>query len=90
MGGELMSLRGDGREECGTRSGRFRPDAGPCAGDGFAGGSGHEVRACEALLFNSGEFGFTKLVGVDYGGYAPKRKGFWIRNWGIRSTAPLR
>ena len=27
-------------------------------------------------FFNSGEFGFTKLVGVDYGGYAPEEKGF--------------
>ena len=27
-------------------------------------------------FFNSGEFGFTKLVGVDYGSYAPEEKGF--------------
>ena len=77
MGGELMSLRGDGREGSVVLE---------VAGFGLTLGRAPETDSQADLVmrsgrvklyfFNSGEFGFTKLVGVDYGGYAPEEKGF--------------
>ena len=77
MGGELITLRGDGREGSVVLE---------VAGFGLTLGRAPETDSQADLVmrsgrvklyfFNSGEFGFTKLVGVDYGGYAPEEKGF--------------
>ena len=77
MGGDLMTLRGDGREGSVVLE---------VAGFGLTLGRAPEADSQADLVmrservklyfFNSGEFGFTKLVGVDYGGYAPEEKGF--------------
>ena len=77
MGGELMSLRGEGRQDSKVLE---------VAGFGLTLGRAPETDSQADLVmrsgrvklyfFNSGEFGFTKLVGVDYGGYAPEEKGF--------------
>ena len=77
MGGDLMTLRGDGREGSVVLE---------VAGFGLTLGRAPETDSQADLVmksgrvklyfFNSGEFGFTKLVGVDYGSYAPEEKGF--------------
>ena len=103
MGGELMTLRGDGREGSVVLE---------VAGFGLTLGRAPETDSQADLVmrsgrvklyfFNSGEFGFTLVESmstkyptrvattVATAAMPPKRKGFWIRNWGIRSTAPLR
>lgn len=77
MGGDLMSLRGDDREGSVVLE---------VAGFGLTLGRAPEADSEADLVmksgrvklyfFNSGEFGFTKLVGVDYSGYAPEEQGF--------------
>ncbi|MCD8275496.1 MAG: hypothetical protein LUC96_11040 [Alistipes sp.] len=77
VGSDLMTLRGGGRE------GNMVLEV---AGFGLTLGRAPETDSDADLVikygrvklyfFNSGEFGFTKLVGVDYGGYAPEEKGF--------------
>lgn len=77
MGGDLMALRGDGHE------GNVVLEV---AGFGLTLGRAPETDSdadmvvksgrVKLYFFNSGEFGFTKLVGVDYSGYAPEEKGF--------------
>lgn len=76
MGSELMALRGADRE------GNVVLEV---AGFGITLGRAPEQDDADVVtksgrvklyLFNSGEFGFTKLVGVDYSGYAADEKGF--------------
>ena len=77
VGSDLMTLRGGGRE------GNMVLEV---AGFGLTLGRAPETDSDADLVikygrvklyfFNSGEFGFTKLVGVDYGGYAPEEKRF--------------
>lgn len=79
MGGDLMALRGGGNEGnvvlevagFGLTLGRA-PEAETDSEADLVMKSGR----VKLYFFNSGEFGFTKLVGVDYGGYAPEEKGF--------------
>lgn len=76
-GGDLMTLRGDDREGSvvvevagfGLTLGHA-PEPQPYADRVMKGG---KIRL---YVFNSCEFGFTTLTGVDYAGYAPEQHGF--------------
>lgn len=91
MGGELMSLRGDGREGSVVLE---------VAGFGLTLGRAPETDSQADLVMRSGRVKLYFLTAANSAlrsssasitaAMPPKRKGFWIRNWGIRSTAPLR
>lgn len=90
MGNDLMALRGAGRE------GNVILEV---AGFGITLGRAPEPEYADVVtrsgrvklyLFNCGEFGFSQLVGVDYDGYAPKRRVFSTRSWGVQSMSQPR
>ena len=77
MGSDLMTLRGNGRESSVVLEvAGFGLTLGRAPEEEYDADMVMKAGRVKLYFFNSGEFGFTKLTGVDYGGYTPEQKGF--------------